>query len=119
MSVAGNRKLITVEDRPKIPYTEATLLEVMRISDVTPLGIPHATSQDICFRGYEIPKGAWVISNLNAVCRDPNLWKDPEKFNPTRFLESKQDTLSTPTLKTDYFVPFSIGKLLVLIFCGK
>lgn len=38
---------------------------------------------------------------------DPNIWKDPEEFNPDRFLDS-EGQLSIP----EQFAPFGLGKLL-------
>ena len=40
--------------------------------------------------GITIPKGTQVIPLLNAVYMNPNLWIDPERFNPERFLSDDQ-----------------------------
>ena len=45
----------------------------------------------MCFPGYTIPKGTWVIPGLRYIMRDPDYWKDPEEFNPERFLETDKD----------------------------
>jgi len=34
-----------------------------------------------------IPRGATVIQNVWAISRDPNIYPDPETFNPDRFLK--------------------------------
>ena len=39
------------------------------------------------YRGYLTPEGATVIQNIWAIFRDPNIYPDPETFNPDRFLK--------------------------------
>jgi cytochrome P450 len=48
------------EHRPSLPYIEAIRREVMRWHPITPLGIPHMTSQDDIYDGYFIPKGSHI-----------------------------------------------------------
>lgn len=44
-AVVGRRRLPRLGDRPNLPYTEATILEVLRISSIVPLGTTHSTSR--------------------------------------------------------------------------
>lgn len=43
--VVGRNRLPTLEDMPFLPYTESTLLEVLRRSSIVPLGTTHATTR--------------------------------------------------------------------------
>jgi 26-hydroxylase len=43
--VVGRKRLPRLEDRPYLPYTEATILEVLRISSVVPLGTTHSVNR--------------------------------------------------------------------------
>ncbi|KAI8492618.1 hypothetical protein Bbelb_296590 [Branchiostoma belcheri] len=52
----------SVLDRPSLPYTEATILEVLRFRP-TPFGLPHATTADTTLGGFEIPANTQVIIN--------------------------------------------------------
>ena len=53
---------VDTELRSKCPYTEATIMETMRLHPIFPVGLIHATLKDIDFRGYKIPKDAWVCT---------------------------------------------------------
>ena len=54
--------------------------------------------------GYDIPKGYMVQPNIWAIHHDPKLWKDPETFNPDRFIEDGK-FVTRPG-----FVAFSTGR---------
>ncbi|XP_018429766.1 PREDICTED: vitamin D 25-hydroxylase [Nanorana parkeri] len=104
-SVVGPNQTPTCADRPAMPYTEAVLHEILRFCNIAPLGIFHATSRDTEVRGYSIPEGTTVITNLYSVHFDQKYWTDPEIFYPERFLDG-----SGQFVKKEAFVPFSLGR---------
>lgn len=79
--------------------------ECLRHGDLTFTALPHATSRDVVFNGYLIPKGATVIGDLDSVNQDRELWNDPEEFRPQRFID-ETGSLTIP----EQFVPFSLGR---------
>ncbi|KAG8736382.1 hypothetical protein FRC10_009385 [Ceratobasidium sp. 414] len=81
-AVVGSDRLPTIEDRPKLEYVGRLINEVLRWLPAVPAGVPHACSEDNIYRGYRIPKGAIV-----AINRNPDVYKDPEAFNPDRFVD--------------------------------
>nr|APH81377.1 cytochrome P450 CYP3036A1 [Tigriopus kingsejongensis] len=83
----GLYRLPSMNDRPDTPYTEAVIQEILRYSAIAALGIFRVSSRDVQLGPYQIPKGTTVFSNLLAVLRDPKIFPDPEKFDPTRFLD--------------------------------
>ena len=95
----------SLADRPKMPFTEATIMECLRIAHVAPLGVPHSVPHDFVFEGYLIPKNTSVIANFHSIMMDPEVWKEPEQFRPQRFLTPDESGLSIPK----EFVPFSLG----------
>ncbi len=42
--------------RNRLPYTEAVLMEVMRMSPIAPLAVPHRAMKDTQLQGFTIPK---------------------------------------------------------------
>ncbi|CAH1777163.1 unnamed protein product [Owenia fusiformis] len=101
----GKGRLPSLNDRESLPYTEAVLLEIQRYNSIVPLAVPHQTTADVTFKGYHIPKGVLVYPNLWALHRDPTLWKNPNIFDPLRFLDENGHVVKPP-----HFMPFSIGK---------
>ena len=98
-------KTVEVDDLVNLQYIKATIAEVARIRSLTPLGIPHSTSEKICIEGFTIPKGVMIMPLLWAIHMDPQFYKEPEEFRPERFLDSHGHFF-----KPESFLPFQSGK---------
>ena len=61
-AVVGSGRLITLDDRPFLPYIEALYREVMRWCPAVPLSVPHGITVDDIYKGYFIPRGAQSLS---------------------------------------------------------
>jgi len=85
-AVVGQDRLPSFSDRERLPYINALVLEVMRWHSVTPTGIPHRVMEDNVHEGYVIPKGALIFSNIWFMLHDPQVYPEPSKFSPERFL---------------------------------
>ncbi|KAJ7419607.1 Cytochrome P450 1A5 [Willisornis vidua] len=85
----GRERRPRLSDRGTLPYTEAFILEVFRHSSFLPFTIPHSTTKDTVLNGYYIPKDRCVFINQWQVNHDEKLWKEPETFNPERFLSAE------------------------------
>lgn len=77
----------TLADRVRLPYVEAVLSEAMRIQCVVPTAGPRRTLRNTSLGGYQIPKDTIVLMSLRSIHYDPELFPDPEKFIPERFLD--------------------------------
>ncbi|OQV12854.1 Cytochrome P450 2J5 [Hypsibius exemplaris] len=100
----GRDKMLTNSERSRLPYTEAVILEIQRIGSLVPVG-GRMNFEETTIDGYTIPKGTNITINLYGVHRDPRHWKNPDKFDPTRFLDE-----DNKILRPEGFVPFSVGK---------
>ncbi|XP_032747921.1 cytochrome P450 2C23 isoform X3 [Rattus rattus] len=103
--VIGRHQPPSMKDKMKLPYTDAVLHEIQRYITLLPSSLPHAVVQDTKFRDYVIPKGTAVFPMLSSIMLDQKEFANPEKFDPGHFLD-KNGCFK----KTDYFVPFSLGK---------
>lgn len=96
-------------DRNRLPYTEAVLMEVHRISTIVPLSVMHRTTSATRLRGYDLPEWAYVLPLLWAVHRNERFYPDPDRFDPNRFIKDNGD--KGITLRKDLpLIPFSVGK---------
>uniref|UniRef100_A0A8C4KLL2 CP1B1 protein n=1 Tax=Dromaius novaehollandiae TaxID=8790 RepID=A0A8C4KLL2_DRONO len=88
--VVGRTRLPTAEDRPSLPHLEAFIYETLRYSSFVPITIPHATTADVELDGFHIPKDTVVFINQWSVNHDCRKWHDPQRFDPSRFLDAQQ-----------------------------
>ncbi|XP_021562981.1 cytochrome P450 2C18-like isoform X2 [Carlito syrichta] len=103
--VIGRDRSPCMQDRSRMPYTDAMVHEVQRYIDLIPNSLPHAVTCDVKFRDYLIPKGTTIITSLTSVLHDNKEFSNPEIFDPGHFLDE-----SGNFKKSDYFMPFSAGK---------
>ena len=95
------------KDRERMSYIEAVLLESMRCHCAGPILLPRATTQDIHFRDYFIPKDTFILVNMWSAMQDDQHWAEPEQFQPERFLDENHrlKNVNHPAM-----MPFSVGK---------
>ena len=105
------KKLPSMKDKQDLPYVEATIMEIQRMSEIVLFGVPHSVLEDVEFRGYTIPKGTTVMSNLYAVHRDETVWDEPDVFKPSRFLNE-----NGRIVRQEELIPFCIGNRLRLTY---
>merc|ERR1711871_1413736 len=81
---------VTMDDQPNLRYTDAVVKEAMRWMPVVPMMLPYRTSDDVKVNAgdkeYVIPNNTQVIVNGFNMQRDPALWKEPDRFDPERFM---------------------------------
>jgi cytochrome P450 len=93
----------TVDDLPRLRYTDAIITESMRI--LPPIYAFGREAVDDCeIGGYQVPKGTTILMSQWVVHRDPRWFDEPEKFQPERWLNDLAQRLP----KYAYF-PFGGG----------
>jgi cytochrome P450 len=98
----------TVEDLPKLTYTEMVLAESMRLYPPAWI-IGRRALEDYAANSYRIPAGSLVLMSQHVMHRDPRYYPNPERFDPLRF--STEAKAARP--KFAYF-PFGGGPRLCL-----
>ena len=96
---------ITMEDVHRLPYTYAFIHEIMRITAINFIGTPHMNFKDAKIGDFNVPAGTTVFSFLYYILNDPTYWKNPEEFNPERFIDTNGDFA-----KDERLIPFLVGR---------
>jgi len=106
--VIGPSRLPEFDDLAELPYVKAVIMESLRWMPVSPLGVPHALSEDDEYQGYHIPKGTMVLPNVWAMMRNPEEYSFPEVFRPERFIG--EDGKIDPAVRDPTTVVFGFGR---------
>ena len=84
----------------KLKYVEAVINETMRLDPVIP-NFGRTLTRPLKIAGRDLPAGVTIAPCIYLVHRRPELWPNPEQFNPDRFLEGRQSPYT--------FFPFGGG----------
>ena len=101
--VLGERNYVEFDDLAKLKYLGQVLQEALRKYPVAPAPTRELT-KDITVGGYHIPKGNIISSRQLLFSMNPEIWENPEVFDPDRFSDAK----NIPNFSMMYF-PFSLG----------
>ncbi|GKT81516.1 O-methylsterigmatocystin oxidoreductase [Colletotrichum tofieldiae] len=89
--VIGYGHLPTFEDRERLPYINALVKEALRWWPIAPMNFPHTTTEAFEYDGYDIPKGSFILPSVWWFLHDPEVYTDPESFDPDRFLSPRNE----------------------------
>jgi len=108
---------VTGEERPgvghQLPYCQAVIQEVQRLSCVAPTCLPHRITRPLELDNHKLPEDTIAMINLVSYMQDPDHWTKPTAFLPERFLE-KTDIGAWQLVKKDRFVPYGFGRRVCL-----
>jgi len=80
-----------------MPYMKAFLMEVLRLHPSVPLDFKQASQDDVLPDGTVIHRGERVMFVTWSMGRQPELWKDPELFDPCRFMDDSAENFQEPS----------------------
>jgi cytochrome P450 len=84
----------------QLPFLNAVCCETLRLNPVAPL-IGRTLCADLTVKGHSLPAGVSVGISIIALHRRPELYPEPERFVPERFLERTFDPFE--------YIPFGGG----------
>jgi cytochrome P450 len=76
----------------RLPYTECVIKESMRLYPPA-WSLARTVIRDFELRGYTIPAGANVVMSQWVMHRHPAYFRDPERFDPERWLSEEAKKL--------------------------
>jgi cytochrome P450 len=88
LGVAADRPT-TSENLDAMPLNEMAFKEAMRMKPPVP-SLPRRATRDFSFLGYAIPAGTLIGINPLFTHHMPEIWPDPETFDPMRFTDEAQ-----------------------------
>ncbi|KAM8935317.1 cytochrome P450 4A11-like isoform 2-T2 [Lycaon pictus] len=101
-SLLGDGASITWEHLDQMPYTTMCIKEALRLYPPVP-SVGRELSKPITFPdGRSLPKGFLVLLSFYALHHNPNVWPNPEVFDPSRFAPGV-------SRHSHAFLPFSGG----------
>lgn len=105
----GTERLVEDSDIENLVYLQAVVKETLRLHPPLPFLVPHEAMEDCTVCGYHIPKGTQLYVNVWRLHRDPEIWSEPEKFLPERFLTSSIEA-DMASNRQFQFIPFGYGR---------
>ena len=69
-------------------YLDATINEVLRLRPVLPNAEPRLVKQEVTIGGWTYPPGVVLIASAYLVHHDPEIYPDPTRSGPERFLDT-------------------------------
>jgi cytochrome P450 len=87
-----------------LPYLTACLKETLRINSPFTKRAPQCAPNDtLYYKDWALPPGTYVTMNVHCQMHDPDLFPNPSRFNPDRWLNQAGHELDR------YFVAFLKG----------
>ncbi|XP_063906177.1 cytochrome P450 4C1-like [Zophobas morio] len=94
---------VTIDEINQMDYLERVIKETLRIFPSVPF-LLRKVDKEIKLDSYFIPAGCEILIPLPHLHRRPDLWPDPLKFDPDRFLPQEIEKRHRCA-----FIPFSVG----------
>jgi sterol 14-demethylase len=100
----GGGEQVTFNSLRNVPLTERVVLETLRLHPPLFM-LVRVAKEDFVYKDYFIAKGTWVLISPTVTHQIPELFVEPEKFDPDRFGPPREED------KRDFaFIPFGGGR---------
>jgi retinoid hydroxylase len=81
---------LTMEHLKQMPYLEQVLKETERMYPPVPGGF-RGVVEELEFNGYRVPQGWTALYPINATHRNPEVYTEPNRFDPDRFSPERNE----------------------------
>ncbi|EFA85415.1 cytochrome P450 family protein [Heterostelium album PN500] len=98
--IGSDRNQVLLSDRINLPFVSAVIKEVLRYRPVAPFPFPRKCKEAVVVNDVYFPADSTFLLNNYAIAFDQEHWKNPEEFDPSRFLYDNH---------SEFFIPFSLG----------
>lgn len=95
------RRLVAEAETDDNTYRQATIFEIQRNRTVIDFSGRHVMAPIYELGEWRVPQGYSVMVSLNQLHENPEMFPDPERFDPGRFLDTRPNTFA--------WVPFGGG----------
>ncbi|CAN1194314.1 Cytochrome P450 82A1 (Fragment) [Linum perenne] len=104
----GKERQVQESDLHNLVYLKAIVNETLRLYPAAPLSVPHQSMENCTVAGHLVHKGTRLIVNISKIQRDPQVWPNPDEFQPERFLTTHKNV----DVKGQNFelIPFGSGR---------
>jgi len=85
--VVGSRP-VSPDDVPRLEYLDAVVKETLRLNPVIP-DVMRLVKRPLRIGGVDLPEGVAVAPNIYAAHRRADVWPDPLRFRPERFIGTR------------------------------
>ncbi|KAF7845598.1 cytochrome P450 82G1-like [Senna tora] len=106
----GTHTWVQESDIKELHYLQAIIKETLRLYPPAPLTGIREAMQDCSLAGYHVPKGTRLLVNIWKIQRDPQIWSNPNEFQPERFLKDPHQHLEFKGGMNFEYIPFSFGR---------
>ncbi|CAI0408885.1 unnamed protein product [Linum tenue] len=110
--VVGKSRPLMESDIPSMVYLPAVVKEGLRLHPPGPLlSWARLATTDTTINGHDVPAGTTAMVNMWAITRDPEIWAEPLRFSPDRFLAGGGMEAEFSVMGSDLrLAPFGAGR---------
>ncbi|XP_067934665.1 cytochrome P450 10-like [Watersipora subatra] len=103
--------VITPEMMEKLRYTKACIKEAQRLYPVT-FATSRLLNEDVEILGYRVPAGTHIQANTCTLCRNGDVFSQPNDFIPERWLNERSEDMGVVNLVWGHGARMCIGRRL-------
>lgn len=100
----GEDGAVSFETLRDIPLTENAVKETLRLHPPLFM-LVRVARKDFVYRDYFLPEGTWLLVSPTVAMRMPQVFADPMRFDPDRFLPPREEDRQPYA-----FIPFGAGR---------